>query len=167
MRAGCLATNRLLVLSWALPTTAAVVTGFYRPLTAVILALMVLALASPLVSFALYCSVWASTPTRAVRNLIFGGAVWHYLLLIAGGVTFLGVSALLDVDVDKLISFRTDPMEFLLPTGPGWGRRRRTLRGDLVTIGITAVIVGLYSLLGRWVFRCAVRRFAKSRDATA
>ena len=150
-----------------LPALAAVVTGFYRPLTAVILALMALALASPLVSFALYCSAWASTPARAVRNLIFGGAVWHYFLLVAGGVTFFGVSALLDVDVDKSISFRTDLMEFLLPTGPGWGRRRRTLLGDLVTIGIAAVIVGLYYLVGRWVFNRAVGRFAKSRDATA
>ena len=118
-------------------------------------------------SFALYCSAWASTPARAVRNLLFGGAVWHYLLLIAGVVSFFGVSALLDVDFDKLVSFRTDPMEFLLPTGPEWGKRTRTLRGDLVTIGITAVIVGLYYLVGRWVFNRAVGRFAKSRDATA
>ena len=38
-QAGYLRTNRLIVSRWAVPAAAAVVTGFYRPLTAVILAL--------------------------------------------------------------------------------------------------------------------------------
>ena len=167
IRAGCLKANRLAVMLWVFPASAAVVTGFFPPLAAVVLALMTLALASPLVSFALYCSAWASTPARAMRNLIFGGAVWHYLLFFAGALFVVVIPEELGFDVMSIIRLRTDPDELLFSAGRGLRAKSRTTLGDFVTLGLTAGGVAAYYLVGRWVFNRAVGRFAKSRDATA
>ena len=176
IRVGCLTSHRLALLLWSVPTLAAVVTGFFPPHVAIALGLLALSVTPPLVNFALYCSAWASTPTRAARNLLVGGAAFHGGLFVAGVICFVTASNLLSVDVDRLLDFRTDPWEFVSPgsTRPTFRVVNgfsvaigRTIEGDLVTVGIAAVIVGVYYLVGRWVFNRAVGRFAKSRDATA
>lgn len=176
IRSGCTRGNRFLATLWACAATPAALTGFFPPVAAVGLTLLTLCVGPPLMAFALYCSAWAGTPTRAMRNLVIGGAIWHAALLVAGVFLFFTASNLSGVDVDRLLDFRTDPWEFVAPgsTRPTYRAVPgtvfsvpipRTLEGDLVTLGIAAVIVGLYWLLGRWVFRRAVGRFAKSRDA--
>ncbi len=170
IRDGCLQTNRLFVLWWATPTAAAVVTGFFPLHVAVLLLAMALVLASPLVNFALYCSAWASTPARAARNLIFGGAVGHYALLLAGGAVFLGIPSVLGFDRDLMWLERQllQPDEFVLFRTRNMANRSvPTLARVALTLGMYGGGVALYWLLGRWVFSRAVGRFAKSRDATA
>ena len=168
IRAGCLQTNRVWVGIWSVPTAAAVVTGFFPPHVAVVMGALALALASPMVSFALYCSAWASTPTRAVRNLIFGGFAWHYTLMILGAAVFLGVPSALGFDAALTAVDRNliDPDEFVFLKA-----RTGTTIPTPVRFAMTAALfaggVGLYWLTGRWVFGRAVGRFARSRDATA
>ena len=163
---------------WACAVAPAVLTGFFPPAAAVLLVVVTLTVGPPVIKFALYCSAWAGTPTRAMRNLVIGGAIWHAALLVAGVFLFFTASNLSGVDVDRLLDFRTDPWEFVAPgsTRPTYRAVPgtvfsvpipRTLEGDLVTLGIAAVIVAAYYLVGRWVFNRAVGRFAKSRDATA
>ena len=169
IHAGCLETNRVWVGIWSVPTAAAVVTGFFPPHVAVVLGAVTLALASPMVSFALYCSAWASTPARAVRNLIFGGFAWHYTLMILA-LVLLGIPNALGLDVDAFT--RTidrnliDPDEFVFLKA-----RTGTLLPTPVRYAMTFTLfagsVGLYWLAGRWVFNRAVGRFARSREATA
>jgi ABC-type transport system involved in multi-copper enzyme maturation permease subunit len=173
---GCTRGNRFLISLWGSLTIPAVLTGFFPAVGALVLLVLTLLVGPPLIGFALYCSVWASTPTRAVRNLVFGGAVFHAALLIAGLFLFFTTSNLLSVDVDQLLDFRTDPWEFVSPgsTRPTYRSVNgvfapipRTIEGDLITLGIAAVIVVLYSLIGRWVFNRAVNRFNRTREATA
>ncbi len=168
--------SRYLTCLWACVAAPAVLTGLFPPAWALGLTLLTLLVGPPLFVFALYCSAWASTPARALRNFVFGGAIWHAALLFVGVTLFFTASRLLGVDIDLLLDFRTDPWEFVAAgsTRPNFRLVNgvfvmipRTPEGDLVTLGIAAVIVALYYLVGRWVFNRAVGRFARSWDATA
>ncbi len=170
IRAGCLTSNRLAVAIWSVPAAAAVVTGFFPPHVAVALGLLALAVTPPLVNFALYCSAWASTPARAMRNLIFGGFAWHYLLMILAAAVLLGVPGVLGRERDRLLleTQLIEPDEFvLLRVRNRPGLFLPTPVRYALTLAVYAGGLGLYSLAGRWVFNRAVGRFAKSRDATA
>jgi len=170
IRGGCLQMNRVWVWVWSIPTAAAVVTGFFPLHVAIVLALLALVLASPLVSFALYCSAWASTPAQAVRNLIFGGVTWHYFLLFLGMAVFLAIPEALGLShVTRAIGGNLiEPGEFVqltLRTQPGpWLPTGVRVAFSLVVYGGS---VCLYYLAGRWVFNRAIGRFARSRDASA
>ncbi|MGL6075925.1 MAG: ABC transporter permease subunit [Fimbriiglobus sp.] len=82
-RAGAIKVHQILMLLWAIPAFAAVLTGFFETLTALVLGLVPLIIMPHLISFSLYCSANAETPARAFRDLIFVGLLWHFLIFIA------------------------------------------------------------------------------------
>ena len=85
-----------------------------------------------------------------------------------GAAVLLGIPNALGFDAMRLEIDRSliDPDEFFLLQA-GYGRPVPTLSRVTLTLTLWAGGVGLYYLIGRWVFNRAVGRFAKSRDATA
>jgi ABC-type transport system involved in multi-copper enzyme maturation permease subunit len=162
-RAGAMKVHYILMLLWAIPTLAAVLTSFFRVFTAIVFLVVPLVTMPHLISGALYCSARADTPARAFRNLIFFGVGWHFVIFWVGLILIIPIPDRLGLSMDLIFQDRTDPWEMLFPTGRLWWVNPRTLHGDILTCLLSAAGLIVYWLLGRWVYRRAFWRFDQSR----